>query len=198
MGQPPVWRIDVSIPAAAVPAFEAALAELGGAVASDVPEAPAPGKYAEVNLQAYLDAEPGRPRLTALLAGAALRAGVNVPEAKVERLPDVDWVTESHKALPAIQRLGDADQPIVSGRDAEVHEHRPAVGLERFGELLGPALVFAGIADEDVVHGVTVRLGSRRTLEATVLAATARSGDHPVARSDSEGRVAHGHDLAGG
>jgi ribosomal protein L11 methyltransferase len=94
----PVWRLDVSIPGPAVPVFEAALAELGGAIVTDAPEA-----QAEVRLQAYLDAEPQRPRLTALLAGAALRAGVPVPAAAIERLPDVDWVTESHQALPAIQ-----------------------------------------------------------------------------------------------
>ena len=63
MGRPPVWRLDISIPASAVPAFEAALAELGGAIATDAPEA-----GAEVGLQVYLDAEPGLPRLAALLA----------------------------------------------------------------------------------------------------------------------------------
>ena len=98
-----IWRLDISIPAPAVPAFEAALAELGGAIATDAPEAGVAEARANVGLQVYLDAEPGRPHLTALLAGAALLAGVTVPEARVERLPEVDWVTESHRALPAIQ-----------------------------------------------------------------------------------------------
>jgi ribosomal protein L11 methyltransferase len=146
-GQPPVWRLDVSVPAAAVPAFEAALAELGGAVASDAPEA-----GDEVNLQAYLDAEPGRPRLTALLAGAALRAGVKVPEAMVERLPDVDWVTESHRALPAIQagpfyiHGSHVEAPAPPGAIPILIEAGPAFGTGRHESTLGCLLALADLA----------------------------------------------------
>ena len=95
------WRIDLSVPAPAVPIFEAALAELGGAVATDAPGgAPEEGAVA---IQVYLGEEPGPARLTALLAAAALAGGVDLPEAAVERLPETDWVAESHKALPAIE-----------------------------------------------------------------------------------------------
>ena len=97
--QAATWRIDLSVPADAVPAFEAALAEFGGAVATEAPGAPEGGAVA---IQVYLSGEPERARLTARLAAAALAAGVAVPEAAVERLPDVDWVAESHKALPAV------------------------------------------------------------------------------------------------
>ena len=148
-GQPPVWRLDVSIPAAAVPAFEAALAELGGAIVSDVPEA-----GDDVNLQAYLDAEPGRPRLAALLAGAALRAGVNVPEASIERLPDVDWVTESHKALPAIQagpfyiHGSHVEAPAPSGAIPILIEAGPAFGTGRHESTLGCLLALAELAKQ--------------------------------------------------
>ena len=58
----PVWRLDISIPAPAVPAFEAALAGLGGAMATDLPEAGAPEAGSAVGLQVYLEAEPARPR----------------------------------------------------------------------------------------------------------------------------------------
>jgi ribosomal protein L11 methyltransferase len=147
MGQPPVWRLDVSIPVAAVPVFEAALSELGGAIASDVPEA-----RAEIGLQVYLDAEPERPRLAALLAGASLRAGVNVPEARVERLPDVDWVTESHKALPAIQagpfyiHGAHIKEPAPSGAIPILIEAGPAFGTGRHESTLGCLLALADLA----------------------------------------------------
>jgi ribosomal protein L11 methyltransferase len=143
----PVWRLDVSIPAAAVPAFEAALSELGGAIATDAPEA-----GAEVGLQVYLDAEPGRPRLDALLAGAALRAGVSVPEARVARLPDVDWVTESHRALPAIQagpfyiHGSHVKEPAPSGAIPILIEAGPAFGTGRHESTLGCLLALADLA----------------------------------------------------
>jgi len=148
-GQPPVWRLDVSVPARAVPVFESALAELGGAIASDVPEA-----GDEVKLQVYLDAEPGRPRLAALLAGAALRAGVSVPEARVERLPEVDWVTESHKALPAIQagpfyiHGSHVKDPAPSGAIAILIEAGPAFGTGRHESTLGCLLALAELAKQ--------------------------------------------------
>ena len=67
----PVWRVGLVAPADAVPAFEAALAELGGALVSDAPEAGDP-----VALQLYLTEEPARERVTALLAAASLAAVV--------------------------------------------------------------------------------------------------------------------------
>ncbi len=151
-GQPPVWRLDISIPAPAVPVFEAALAELGGAIATDAPEAGAPEAWAKVGLQVYLGAEPARPRLAALLAGAALRAGVTVPEARVERLPEVDWVTESHRALPAI-RAGPfylhgahVQEPAPSGAIPILIEAGPAFGTGRHESTLGCLLALADLA----------------------------------------------------
>ena len=147
----PVWRLDISIPASAVPAFEAALAELGGAVVTDATDAAE--SQAEVGLQVYLDAAPERPRLTALLAGAALLAGVQVPEAKVECLPDIDWVTESHKALPALQagpiyvygtHVG---APAPAGSIPILIEAGPAFGTGRHESTLGCLLALAGLAE---------------------------------------------------
>ncbi len=96
--QGPVWRIGLVAPAPAVPAFEAALAELGGALAVDEPQGPAP-----VPISVYLTEAPDRARVTALLAAAALAAGVPVPDIAIERLPETDWVAASREALPAIQ-----------------------------------------------------------------------------------------------
>ena len=150
----PVWRLDISIPAPAVPVFEAALSELGGAMATDAPEARAPEARVKVGLQVYLDVEPGRPRLAALLAGAALRAGVPVPEARVERLPDVDWVTESHKALPAIQagpfyiHGAHVEEPAPTGAIPILIEAGPAFGTGRHESTLGCLLALADLAKE--------------------------------------------------
>ena len=147
----PVWRLDISIPAPAVTAFEAALAELGGAVVTDAPDAAE--TQAEVGLQVYLDAEPERPRLTALLAGAALLAGVRVPEARVGRLPDIDWVTESHKALPAIQagpfyvHGAHVSAPAPAGGIPILIEAGPAFGTGRHESTLGCLLALAGLAE---------------------------------------------------
>ncbi len=146
-----VWRLDISIPAPAVTAFEAALAELGGAVVTDAPDAAE--TQAEVGLQVYLDVEPERPRLTALLAGAALLAGVQVPEARVERLPDIDWVTESHKALPAIQAGpfyvygAHVGAPAPTGGIPILIEAGPAFGTGRHESTLGCLLALAGLAE---------------------------------------------------
>ena len=142
-----IWRLDISIPAPAVPAFEAALAELGGAVATDAPEV-----GVTVGLQVYLDAEPERPRLTALLAGAALLAGVSVPEVAVERLPETDWVTESHKALPAIQAGpfyiygAHVEEPAPPGAIPILIEAGPAFGTGRHESTLGCLLALADLA----------------------------------------------------
>ena len=94
----PVWRIGLVAPADALPAFEAALAEFGGALVSDAPEAGDP-----VALQLYLTEEPARERVTALLAAASLAAGIAFPGFDIERLPETDWVAASREALPAIR-----------------------------------------------------------------------------------------------
>jgi ribosomal protein L11 methyltransferase len=96
--QGPAWRVGLAVPADAVPAFEAALAELGGALAVDEPQGPAP-----VPISVYLTEAPDRARVTALLAAAALAAGAPVPDIAIERLPETDWVAASREALPAIQ-----------------------------------------------------------------------------------------------
>jgi ribosomal protein L11 methyltransferase len=146
-----VWRLDISIPASAVAAFEAALAGLGGAVVTDAPDAAE--TQTEIGLQVYLDAEPARPRLTALLAGAALLAGVQVPEARVERLPDIDWVTESHRALPAIQagpfyvHGAHVGAPAPAGSIPILIEAGPAFGTGRHESTLGCLLALAGLAE---------------------------------------------------
>ncbi len=96
-GQGSAWCLRLTVPAAAVPAFEAALGQLGGAVASGLPD-----PDDRVALDFYLAQEPDRARVAAPLAAAALAGGIEPPEFEIERLPDLDWVAEGRKALPPI------------------------------------------------------------------------------------------------
>lgn len=89
------WVLKIEVPLAAVSLFEAALETLGGALVLD--ERPP-----SAGLQLYLEAAPDRGQVTALLAAAAAAAGVESPVFGCEALPEVDWVAESHKALPPI------------------------------------------------------------------------------------------------
>jgi ribosomal protein L11 methyltransferase len=86
------------VPPGALALFERALEVLKGAIVVDGPD---PG--GQVPLSVYLAAEPERREMTALLAAAAAATGVEPPSVLVERLPDVDWVAESQKALPPLR-----------------------------------------------------------------------------------------------
>ncbi len=97
-GRGAVWRIEVTAPGDALAHIETALATLGGAVASSVPDS-----RGRTTIEAYLEAKPAHAEVTALLAAAALAAEIEVPEFQIERLPDLDWLAESHKALPPVQ-----------------------------------------------------------------------------------------------
>ena len=89
------WVLTLEIPLATVSLFEAALETLGGALVLDE-------KPPNAGLQLYLDMAPDRTEVTALLAAAAAAAGVESPAFACEPLPEVDWVAESHKALPPV------------------------------------------------------------------------------------------------
>ena len=84
----------VSVPAAAVEVFEAALQALGGAVARVV----ADGR-AEVALEVYFAERPMR----AAVAAALSAAGFVPPRFSIEALPALDWVVESQKDFPPLR-----------------------------------------------------------------------------------------------
>ncbi|MFQ5775837.1 MAG: 50S ribosomal protein L11 methyltransferase [Kiloniellaceae bacterium] len=94
----PAWCVSIEAPVTALAALEAGLATLGGAVATDLPDA-----QGRARVHAYLPEEPDKARITALLAAAALAAGVEAPGFALERLPDLDWVAESRKSLPPVR-----------------------------------------------------------------------------------------------
>lgn len=91
------WTLTLAVPPGALPFFEAALDTLGGALVIGGPET------GLVPITVYLGTRPANPDITALLAPAAAAAGVDLPDFRIEPLPDLDWVAESQKALPPIR-----------------------------------------------------------------------------------------------
>ena len=89
------WVLSIEVPRPALPLFEAALETLGGALVVDE-------KGAAAGLRLYLEGAPDRGAVTACLAAAAAAAGLEAPSFDSAPLPDVDWVAESHKALPPV------------------------------------------------------------------------------------------------
>ena len=148
----PAWCLRLEVPAGAVPAFEAALGALGGALASGLP-----GPDGTVARDAYLTAEPGRAEVAARLAVAALAAGVAPPEFEIARLPDLDWVAEGRKALAPI-RAGPfyvhgahvTDPPPPGAIPIRI-EASVAFGTGRHETTRGCLLALAGIAETRAV-----------------------------------------------
>jgi ribosomal protein L11 methyltransferase len=93
----PAWRLALQVPSGALALFERALEVLKGAIVVD---GPGPGGW--VPLSVYLAAEPEHREMTALLAAAAAATGIEPQSVLLERLPDIDWVAESQKALPSL------------------------------------------------------------------------------------------------
>jgi ribosomal protein L11 methyltransferase len=92
------FRLSLSVSMHAAPIFEDALEALGGAVVTGTAEGGGP-----VSLDLYLTRAPEKAEILALLTAAALAVNVDVPLYRLETLPDVDWVSESQKGLPAIR-----------------------------------------------------------------------------------------------
>ncbi len=92
------YRISLEVPAAAAAAFETALAPLGGVIVTGVAEA-----GSVLPLQVYLARRPARRSVAALIEAGAAAAAVPAPAFVIDALPDIDWVAESQKALPAVR-----------------------------------------------------------------------------------------------
>ena len=92
------YRLSLDAPIETAEVFERALETLGGALAIGMPD---DGGF--LSLAVYLPEVPDDPRVHALLAAAALVAGVPMPAWKLESLRDIDWVSESQKRLPALR-----------------------------------------------------------------------------------------------
>ena len=92
------YCLTLSLPAAALDAFEAVFEPLGGALVTGGRDA-----AGLVPWQLYLSDPPDAGELDRLMALASEVAGLRTPMVySLDRLPDIDWVTESQKALPPI------------------------------------------------------------------------------------------------
>ena len=89
------WVLRLPVPAAAAPVFESALAGLGGAVTSDLPDG-----EGLVTLSCYTEGRPGKADLVTKLAAAALVTAVPFPSFSLDALGARDWVSEAEAALP--------------------------------------------------------------------------------------------------
>lgn len=96
------WCLTLSLPAAALPAFEAVFEPLEGAIVTGARDA-----EGLVPWQLYLAERPDDAEVERLLDIAREVAGLSAPLIhSLDRLPDLDWVAESQKSLP----------PVVAGR----------------------------------------------------------------------------------
>lgn len=92
------YCLSLSLPAAAVDAFEAIFEPLDGAIVTG-------GRDTQglVPWQLYLAEPPAAEEIERLLAIACEVADIGTPPAySLDKLPEVDWVAESQKALPPI------------------------------------------------------------------------------------------------
>ncbi|HMA14207.1 MAG: 50S ribosomal protein L11 methyltransferase [Bacteroidota bacterium] len=96
------WCLTLSLPAAAMAAFEAVFEPLEGAIVTGARDA-----EGLVPWQLYLAERPDDAEVERLLEIAREVAGLRAPLVhSLDRLPDLDWVAESQKSLP----------PVVAGR----------------------------------------------------------------------------------
>lgn len=92
------WCLTLSLPVSALTAFEAVFEPLLGAIVTGARDA-----EDLVPWQLYLAERPDDAEVARLLAIACEVAELDRPPAlRLERLPDLDWVAESQKALPAV------------------------------------------------------------------------------------------------
>ncbi|KAF0138820.1 MAG: ribosomal protein L11 methyltransferase, partial [Rhodospirillaceae bacterium] len=97
-GRRDVWRIELTAAAAAVPAFEAALDQVGEAVLTFTTV-----DAAFWRLSAFCRGPPDRTMLAALLAVTAAAAGVAEPAFTIERVKARDWVAETLSTFPPLR-----------------------------------------------------------------------------------------------
>jgi ribosomal protein L11 methyltransferase len=92
------YCLTLTLPAEALGAFEAIFEPLGGAIVTGGRD-----KAGLVPWQLYLEGAPDGDELARLLSLAGDVAGLAaLPDYSLDRLPEVDWVAESQKALPPI------------------------------------------------------------------------------------------------
>ena len=89
------------LPESASPVFEMTLEETAGAILTRLIEK---GKYAgRWKLQVIFESEPDRNYLESLLTDAALRTNIPIPQLKLKKMPDINWLEASYQGFPPIE-----------------------------------------------------------------------------------------------
>lgn len=114
------WRIELVVPAAAVPLFTAALERFAEAVSGIETE-----EGDVYRLLAYGAVEPDRGALQVALALAAAAAGVAEPVPRVAVLPETDWLVENRRRFPPVR----AGRYLIHGSDDRQAVPPGAIGL---------------------------------------------------------------------
>jgi len=95
--RPPVWKIEVMTTAAAQPVLAKAIEDDCDALMAFEMTPGGPWR-----LEGHTMTEPDPAAIRAQLALAAAGIGLAPPEAKIERLPDVDWLARNRRAFPPL------------------------------------------------------------------------------------------------
>jgi ribosomal protein L11 methyltransferase len=142
------YCLTLSLPLSALPAFETVFEPLGGAIVTGGPDA-----EGLVPWQLYLAEPPDDQELERLLEIASEVAGIPAPVLDgLERLPDVDWVAESQKALPPVTagrirvRGSHVTEPAPSGAIDLLIDANAAFGTGRHETTRGCLLALQDIA----------------------------------------------------
>lgn len=93
----PVWKIEVMTTAAAQPVLAQAIEEDCDALMAFELTPGGPWRLEGLTMD-----EPDADAIQAQLALAARTIGLPAPEAKIERMPDVDWLARNRRAFPPI------------------------------------------------------------------------------------------------
>lgn len=181
MAAPPMHRIEITVPAEALEAFENALAPFVCGLSSHTD-----ADARRWRLSGYCAAPPDRGALRARLRRAADASGLRAPQFRLEPLPETDWAAENLKSFPPVR----AGRYFIHGG----HHSGPAPA----GAI--PVRIDAGAAFGTGSHGSTAgclealgrllaRRTPRRTLDlgcgAGVLAvAAAKTAKRPVLAAD--------------
>jgi ribosomal protein L11 methyltransferase len=146
----PVWKIEVMTTAAGQPVLSAAIEDNVDALMAFELTPGGPWRLEGLVMDAV-----DEPAIRANLAAAAAKHGLSAPEAKIERLPDVDWLSKNRREFPPLR----AGRYFVYGSHYEGSVPPGRLGLE-----LDAGIAF-GSGEHATTRGCLLaldRLGRRR------------------------------------
>ncbi len=142
--RPPLWLIELVVPAAALPVFQGVLD--GHAEAVSMFEARPDGSIWRI--AGYAEAEPDRGAIEAAAAVAAGAAQIGFPAIRIEALADRDWLAENAKDFKPVNagrfHIHPTDRPARAGKG------RTAIALDA-----GPAF---GSGTHETTRGCLIAL----------------------------------------